>query len=148
MPIIEYILERRREKHRRRMLKLGKSPVSFDRAQHLGLVGANTRFKPGEMTGNKSHCWKGGPFRKYGLSVEQYDRILEAQGGVCAICLKAPKKQRLNVDHDHKTGVVRGLLCFRCNYGIGWFQDDAQRLGRMASYLSSDTDWRDLDVSA
>lgn len=54
--------------------------------------------------------------RKYQLTPEQYDLILWHQGGVCAICRKPPKEsKRLNVDHSHSTGKVRGLLCHRCN---------------------------------
>lgn len=66
---------------------------------------------------------------KYGLSLEQYDTMVEAQGGRCAICEKAPpfnsgrNGQCLHVDHDHQTGAVRGLLCNNCNRGIGMIGD-------------------------
>lgn len=53
--------------------------------------------------------------RLYGITAAQYDEMLEAQDGKCAVCRKPPGKQRLNVDHDHKTGLVRGLLCWTCN---------------------------------
>jgi hypothetical protein len=53
--------------------------------------------------------------RLYGISVAEYDELLEAQNGACAICQRPPKTRRLAVDHDHKTGALRGLLCFRCN---------------------------------
>lgn len=56
--------------------------------------------------------------RKYGISVEQYEAILRDQGGVCAICERPPKTRRLHVDHDHKTGEIRGLLCYRCNRAL------------------------------
>jgi len=60
---------------------------------------------------------------KYGLTIEKYEDILAAQNGVCKICGRPPKKQRLNVDHDHaleKKGLmfVRGLLCAMCNHKI------------------------------
>ncbi len=58
----------------------------------------------------------------YGLELWQYDALLVAQGGVCAICLGAPDRQRLGVDHDHDTGRVRGLLCRRCNSQLGWLE--------------------------
>jgi len=52
----------------------------------------------------------------FNLTPDEYDTILEHQGGVCAICSRPPKPgKRLAVDHDHKTGYVRGLLCFMCN---------------------------------
>jgi hypothetical protein len=63
------------------------------------------------------------PTRRKGLgvTVEQYDAMLAAQGGGCAICGTKPKTRRLDVDHDHKTGRVRGLLCHRCNRALpGW----------------------------
>jgi hypothetical protein len=71
----------------------------------------------------------------FNLTPEDYDTMFEHQGGACYICFRPPKKQRLNVDHDHKTGLVRGLLCFSCNLSLGRFRDDADRLERAASYL-------------
>ena len=53
-----------------------------------------------------------------GLPLAEYDALLAAQGGGCAICGNAPKTRRLHVDHDHKTGKVRGLLCHRCNRAL------------------------------
>lgn len=61
--------------------------------------------------------------KTYGLTAEQYDMLLAAQGGRCAICRAKPKSKRLAVDHDHRTGAVRGLLCSRCNHdlmGAAW----------------------------
>lgn len=56
----------------------------------------------------------------YGITVEQYNEMLESQGGVCAICHDNNIRElKLAVDHDHETGKVRGLLCDRCNRGIG-----------------------------
>lgn len=53
--------------------------------------------------------------RGLGVSDERYEELLAAQGGHCALCPSTPKTRRLNVDHDHATGAVRGLLCHRCN---------------------------------
>ena len=53
-----------------------------------------------------------------GVTDAEYDRLLAAQGGGCAICGNPPKTRRLHVDHDHKTGRVRGLLCHRCNRAL------------------------------
>ena len=63
--------------------------------------------------------------------------MLEHQGGVCAICKRPPRgKLPLNVDHDHKTGAVRGLLCWTCNHRLlPAAQDDWKRLTRAAEYL-------------
>lgn len=71
-----------------------------------------------------------------------YDAMLAAQGGVCAICGRpetrpAPNGQpsRLHVDHNHSTGLVRGLLCNNCNQAIGKMGDDPDRLITAAEYL-------------
>ena len=76
--------------------------------------------------------------KTYGISAAEYDALYKAQGGRCAICRTATgKARRLAVDHDHKTGEVRGLLCKPCNrYGLGMFaRDDAEIFDRAADYL-------------
>jgi hypothetical protein len=70
--------------------------------------------------------------RTYGLSVEALDAMLDSQHGVCAICQTAPAA---HVDHDHMSGTVRGLLCFRCNAALGQFGDDQIVLRRAARYV-------------
>lgn len=79
----------------------------------------------------------------YDITPEQYDEMLAAQGGVCAICkqpetLVDPKKgpRRLAVDHNHTTGANRGLLCANCNNGLGRFDDSVERLLSAVAYLS------------
>jgi Recombination endonuclease VII len=73
---------------------------------------------------------------KYGLTVDQYNAMAEAQGGVCYICRKPETvRTRLSVDHCHATGKVRGLLCLSCNNGLGWFQDDIGRMLAAVEYL-------------
>jgi hypothetical protein len=77
--------------------------------------------------------------RKYGITVEEYDAMLAAQGGVCKICEQArPEERTLHVDHDHMTGKIRGLLCFRCNNAIGDLRDDAELALAMVGYLERD----------
>jgi hypothetical protein len=84
-----------------------------------------------------------GRLRQYNLSQADYIAMLHAQGGVCAICrqpetvldhrTKNPKS--LAVDHDHRTGAVRALLCARCNYSLGLVNDDVPVLESMIAYL-------------
>ena len=74
--------------------------------------------------------------RLYGITVEEYDAMLERQGGVCAICAgEETRGQRLAVDHCHATGKVRGLLCFSCNTTLGKFNDSQELLARAIKYL-------------
>lgn len=74
----------------------------------------------------------------YGIEMAEYDAMLAAQGGVCAIC-KGPHRgvgKRLHVDHCHDTGKVRGLLCGNCNTFIGLAEHDPHRLRQAIAYLS------------
>ncbi len=73
--------------------------------------------------------------KKYGLTIEDYGRILKAQGGRCRICRRKPGKKMLAVDHNHQTGEVRALLCSKCNTGLGQFNEDLSLLLKAASYL-------------
>jgi hypothetical protein len=78
--------------------------------------------------------------KRYGITLEQYNEMVELQGGRCAICNKVPAgtnhtSRRLAVDHDHVTGTVRGLLCGPCNTTIGMIEDSPGMLDRMRRYL-------------
>lgn len=78
---------------------------------------------------------KGALAKRYGLSQADYDRMYAAQGGVCAICGKPPKKKRLSVDHDHRTGKVRALLCAGCNGDLA-ILENPQQLAKSIAYLA------------
>ncbi len=71
---------------------------------------------------------------KYGINLADYERMLNSQNGVCAICGKAPES-RLVVDHNHETGKIRGLLCSHCNRGLGCFGDTPINMRLAASYV-------------
>lgn len=75
---------------------------------------------------------------RYGISIAQYDALFLAQDGKCKICSlpSTAQKRKLAVDHDHKTGKVRGLLCDKCNKGLGQFEDNVARLQTAITYLS------------
>ena len=74
----------------------------------------------------------------YNITINDYDQILESQNYVCKICkTNSPGGQgRFHVDHDHKTGKVRGLLCDLCNHGLGNFKDSISTLSKAIQYLS------------
>ena len=76
----------------------------------------------------------------YGLTVEDYERMLEEQEHKCKICgieEKHASKQRFHVDHCHDSGLVRGLLCKNCNNGLGMFKDSSEFVLIAAKYLKS-----------
>lgn len=73
--------------------------------------------------------------KKYSITEAIYEQMLNAQNGVCGICRNRQTYKRLAVDHDHKTGQVRGLLCENCNRGLGRFFDSAVRLRNAAAYI-------------
>jgi hypothetical protein len=75
---------------------------------------------------------------RYDMSVEEYDRMLEAQGGGCAICGATRNGRHLCVDHDHSTGEVRGILCNTCNVTIGRIEK-GPGLQPFAEYLDAHT---------
>lgn len=73
-----------------------------------------------------------------GLRADDYDRLLASQNGACAVCL-APAiefSKRLAIDHDHQTGIIRGLLCIRCNVALGYVKDNTTILHRLIEYLT------------
>lgn len=80
--------------------------------------------------------YRGNLRRKFGITPEDAAALLEKQGGVCGICGGPPVgRSRYHVDHDHKSGAIRGLLCGKCNTGLGQFNDSPELLHRAAAYL-------------
>lgn len=86
------------------------------------------RARPDKTARNTKHRLK----YRYGITLEDYQRMVLAQKG-CAVC--GVTSSRLVIDHCHASGKVRGLLCNRCNYGIGVFKDSAVQLENAAMYL-------------
>jgi hypothetical protein len=76
---------------------------------------------------------------KYGMTLDDYERMHAQQSGVCAICMRSSvykgEERRLAVDHDHTTGKVRGLLCQTCNRVLGLVDDNVEVLRRAIDYL-------------
>lgn len=73
--------------------------------------------------------------KTYGITLDDYNKLFTAQGGVCYICGGGTSKNYLAVDHDHKSGEVRGLLNASCNKALAIFRDDPERFDKAASYL-------------
>jgi hypothetical protein len=94
--------------------------------------------------GNLRYCYRSWSLKRhYGLTLDDYDNMLQEQQGLCYLCglpetaLKATKDgvKNLAVDHCHKTGKVRKLLCTKCNTAIGLLNDDIGLVKRLAQYL-------------
>ncbi|MFE1833783.1 endonuclease VII domain-containing protein [Streptomyces sviceus] len=90
--------------------------------------GLSTRCKTCRAAQNRRDHLK----RQYGLTEAERDELIASQGGVCCICLAAVPE---HVDHCHKTGRVRGVLCFSCNAALGQFKDRPDAIRRAAAYV-------------
>ena len=75
--------------------------------------------------------------RDYGMLPSEYRALFESQGGACAICgsTETENKKRLAIDHCHISGIIRGLLCDRCNRSFGFAKDSSEILRKMADYI-------------
>jgi hypothetical protein len=143
--------ERNKEKIKARVNAQRKERVAKDpegvrakrRAKYYADVKKSRAYTNEWRKKNPEHARKSSLRRKFGLFVEHYEALLRSQKGGCAIC----GSQNLNgkalaVDHCHKTGKIRGLLCAKCNTGIGLFGDSIQLLKAAAEYVAGDTSWR------
>jgi hypothetical protein len=108
------------------------SSLGFD--DHAGYMKAHREQNP--VFWRKTHLR-----RKFNLSLEDYNKMMEAQEGKCAICLQFETQKRdgklkaLAVDHNHATGAIRGLLCTGCNTGVGKLKDSTEILMNAIKYL-------------
>jgi hypothetical protein len=135
----QYIIYRkaRYEKHKDRL----KASVKANYIKHKS---AYQKSSKKYYQSNKSKYveagWKQkGILDKYGryFTLEDYNHVLELQGGLCAICKSdgTSHKKGLVVDHDHKTGVYRGILCAFCNTALSYFKDSPEILNNALNYL-------------
>jgi len=118
--------------------KIDKPRVEFHR-DHRKYDGLESRCKPC----NDKRARKNELSRYYGLTNEGYSIILKSQNSGCAICnalVSDALHRRLSVDHCHQTGKVRGLLCTKCNNGLGNFNDNTKLLLKAITYLETAND--------
>lgn len=79
--------------------------------------------------GNRREQWtRSSLFLRYGITLEEYEIVFRRQNGVCAFCGRRPSRNRLAVDHDHRTGRFRGLLCTPCNRALGNLEANMDRV--------------------
>lgn len=111
--------------------------------QHAREIRKNVKTR--KCSTYKPHNWSGLDKwdaiirRQYGISYDQYEQLIKAQGGGCAICgrTKEPDGRKLSIDHDHATGLTRGVLCYACNKALGLFYDKKDLLLNAHNYLSA-----------
>jgi len=87
----------------------------------------------------------------YGISVDEYEAMLRKQDNRCAICRRVfgtDKNTKPHLDHDHSSGWVREIVCNTCNFGLGHFEDDIERLQRAVEYLISNATPTEFNISA
>ena len=131
----EKILTRCSERRKIKAAEIRAYQKRYYRENHARLRAKNRKWHAEHKDRTRDRTWE---LRKlYNLTHAQYESILDSQGGTCAICLNPePVKGRcLAVDHCHKTGRVRGLLCGRCNTGIGNFREDPELLKTAIAYI-------------
>ena len=97
--------------------------------------GLTTRCKACSRANKRKHGRKANLKKRYNLSTEEYEYMSFKQGHKCAICDETSDK-KLSVDHDHKTEVIRGLLCNTCNTALGQFKDDPTIILKAYNYLT------------
>jgi hypothetical protein len=127
----------RKQAHKENPMKVRKQANDWA-SKNRGKINAEARKKRAE----DPKRFKGYTLKKmFGITIEQYDAMLEEQNGVCAIC-ECPetaklrgKLKELSVDHDHTTLKVRGLLCWHCNTAIGKLKENAKLLRKAAEYI-------------
>lgn len=100
-------------------------PDSFSRKNKEWRVANPKKVKNGKL----KYYW--------GISIDEYERMLNEQGGVCAICGTKPSERYLAIDHNHKTDSRRGLLCMECNTGLGKFKESVETMNKAIVYLQS-----------
>ena len=102
-------------------------------AAHRDDLLVRSRINAKENAGRRSAY-----YREYnhGMAASEYDALFNAQNKVCAICGNPPGKKGLHIDHNHKTGANRALLCHKCNAAIGFANEDIHTLFAMAMYLN------------
>lgn len=108
--------------------------INPDFAKKQSVAVSKSQKKNSRKTKNKELS------RKYGITVEQFEAMVLVQNNLCAICHKKPNKRALSVDHCHKTGSIRELLCQKCNTILGQAGDSVEILIKAIKYLEKHTD--------
>lgn len=128
-----------KEKYRKKARERGRSNPILNRERAKAWA-----LKHPEKT--KSRSFSNHIKQFYNITPDDYDHMLDMQGGGCAICGAKPNHgdRRLHVDHDHATGQIRGLLCFGCNAGLGMFKDNINSFNNAIAYVAGNGKWKEM----
>ena len=130
-----------RAKNREVLLKSQRESYAKNREARIATSKAYAERNSAVVKEKQKKRWDEKPYslkraanlRKYGLTIEQYEQMLAQQNGRCATCKEIP--ERMCVDHCHRTGAVRGLLCSGCNTALGFLKEDLLRIYALADYI-------------
>jgi len=105
------------------------------KSENLEKIKAQARVNTAEWYKNNPDAPRANLLKRYGLTQQIFDELVEVRGGLCDICQLKPDTL-LHIDHDHQTKLIRGLLCNRCNTGLGLFKDSPYNLSNAIKYLN------------
>jgi Recombination endonuclease VII len=136
--------ERNREKAReaarnwraRNLLRSRDAALRWAKANPEAHKASSTRWRQLHPDRARANWRRSDLKNKYGITLAEYDALLQAQNGRCAVCETKPTQKILHVDHDHVTGELRGLLCSACNTALGLLNDDPKRIRALAAYVA------------
>ena len=122
-----------KEKRQKGLQKYRNSDAGKEKIKQYKSRSKETRNK--EFLKSKEGPYLLNRLKKYNLTIEQYNKLIIEQDNKCLICGKPQENKKLAIDHCHTTNKVRGLLCSRCNLGIGLFKDDPDLLLKAGQYI-------------
>lgn len=131
----------RKAKHAAYMREYMRNLPAAHKKRHLEVQRARNKLRTKEQRAaeykNREEAARNADYlKRYAITLTEYNEMLAAQGGVCAIC-SSTCYHRLSIDHCHATGRIRGLLCQKCNRGLGLFGDRPETLAKAIKYLGA-----------
>ena len=131
----EDLVKQKRKESSKKYYEENKEACKQRTKEHPSCIAAREKYRNKPETKDKIRNWR--LLQNYGITNQDYEQMLENQGFCCAGCGLHQNilEKKLNVDHDHVTGKVRGLLCGNCNRALGLVKDNMETLVRLQEYL-------------
>jgi hypothetical protein len=131
----EDLAKQKRKESSKKYYEENKEACKQRTKEHPSCIAAREKYRSKPETKDKIRNWR--LLQNYGITNQDYEQMLENQGFCCAGCGLHQNilEKKLNVDHDHVTGKVRGLLCGNCNRALGLVKDNLETLVRLHEYL-------------